>query len=191
LSSERKIEANRANARASTGPKTTRGRANSAKNALRHALSLPVFSNPGLSEAAEALAREIAGPDANPEMLELALRVAEAQLDLRRVRDARHQLLSDALSNPYYDTRTNVMEKWALIDHLLDRPDVPDVPFASLVAYLTTTPQGAHKLATILSQELQRLLAMDRYERRARSRRKFAIRAFDLVRLRYFDNEKR
>src|SRR5438034_4859672 len=39
------------------------------------------------------LAREIAGTDANAEIQELARRVAEAEIDLRRVRYARHQLL--------------------------------------------------------------------------------------------------
>ena len=99
-----KIHANRANARASTGPKTADGRARSARNALRHALSLPVYSNPALSEEVETLAREIAGPDANAETKELARRVAEAQIDLRRVRYARHKLLSDALADPHYDS---------------------------------------------------------------------------------------
>jgi hypothetical protein len=117
--SERKIRANRANARASTGPKTAQGRTRSARNALRHALSLPVYSDPGMSEAVEALAREIAGTDANAELQELARRVAEAQIDLRRVRCARHQLLSKALSNPYYDTRANVREKLAALANLL------------------------------------------------------------------------
>jgi len=41
LRSDRKIKANRANARASTGPRTARGRARAARNALRHGLSLP------------------------------------------------------------------------------------------------------------------------------------------------------
>lgn len=117
--SERKIRANRANARASTGPKTAQGRTRSARNALRHALSLPVYSDPGMSEAVEALARENAGTDANAELQELARRVAEAQIDLRRVRCARHQLLSKALSNPYYDTRANVREKLAALANLL------------------------------------------------------------------------
>jgi hypothetical protein len=49
----------------------------------------------------------------------------------------------------------------------------------ALEKFLTSTPQGLHKFATIVSQEAKRLLAMDRYERRALSRRKFAIRAFD------------
>ena len=51
-----------------------------------------------------------------------------------------------------------------------------------LVAVSEPTPQGPHKFATILSQEAKQLLAMDRYERRALSRRKFAIRAFDAAR---------
>ena len=67
MTSERKIRANRANARASTGPKTKRGRSHAARNALRHALSLPVSSDPFLSEEVEALAREIVGRDANVE----------------------------------------------------------------------------------------------------------------------------
>src|SRR5215831_4994470 len=110
---ERKIRANRANAQASTGPKTARGRSHAARNALRHALSLPVYSDPVLSNEVEALAREIIGTDANPEMQELARRIAEAQIDLRRVRQARHQLLSQALTNPYYDARAKVREKLA------------------------------------------------------------------------------
>ena len=93
VTSERKIRANRANARASTGPKTAQGRARTARNALRHGLSLPVYSDPTLSEEVEALAREIAGPDATAEIQGLARQIAEAQIDLRRVRCARHQFL--------------------------------------------------------------------------------------------------
>jgi hypothetical protein len=115
VTSDRKIKANRANARASTGPKTARGRARAARNALRHGLSLPVCSDPALSEEVEALAREIAGTDANAEIRELARQVAEAQIDLRRVRYARHQLLSHALSDPYYDSRANVRRKFRLM----------------------------------------------------------------------------
>ena len=39
--------------------------------------------------------------------------------------------------------------------------------------------EGAEKFAAILVEDCKKLHAMDRYERRALSRRKFAVRAFD------------
>jgi len=85
---DRKISANRDNARARTGPKTTHGRTRTTRNALRHGLSLSLYPNPALSEEVQALLREIAGPDANAEIQGLAQCIAEAQIDLRRVRCA-------------------------------------------------------------------------------------------------------
>ena len=173
MTSDHKIKANRANARASTGPKTAHGRARAARNALRHSLSLPVCSNPALSEEVETLAREIAGPDANPETQALARQVAEAQIDLRRVRYARHKLLSDALSDPHYGLLAVAKRVLRL------RRTELDSPVENLSEFLI--PQGPHRIAKILSQE-KRLRAMDRYERRAISRRKSAVRAFDEIR---------
>ena len=175
MTSDRKIRANRENARTSTGPMTAPGGARAARNALRHALSLRVYSDPVLSDQVEALAREIAGTDASAEIQVLAHQVAEAQIDLRRVRYARHQVLSRALGDPHYASRANVRGKVALMRNL--RPNALDTPVATL-------PEGPQKFAIILSQDAKRLLAMDRYERRALSRRKFAIRAFDAARAR-------
>ena len=61
-----KIKANRANARASTGPKTAQGRLHAAGNARRHGLSLPLYSNPILSKEVEALADESPGQPPTP-----------------------------------------------------------------------------------------------------------------------------
>jgi hypothetical protein len=178
LTSDRKIKANRANARASTGPRTAQGRTRSARNALCHGLSLPICSDPALCEEVEALARDIAGTNASAEILELARRVAEAQIDLQRVRYARHKLLSEALGNRYYESRENALEKLRFISSLA-RPNAPDIPLPVLEKFLTSTPKGPQKFAIILSQEAKRLLAMDRYEKQALSRRKAAIQFFD------------
>jgi len=126
-----------------------------------HALSLPVCSNPVSSEEVETLAREIAGPDANAETQHLARQIAEAQIDLRRVRYARHKLLSDALADPHYD---GGREAIAVLRNLL-RKNAPDLPVENLVAFVNSAPQGPNKFATILSQQAKQLLAMDRYER--------------------------
>ena len=111
MSTAGKISANRANARASTGPTTAQGRARSARNARRHGLSLPVLVDPDLSQEVEALAREMGGANASSEIQEFARRIAEAQIDLRRVRCARHSLLSSALGDLDYDSFRAAREK--------------------------------------------------------------------------------
>ena len=161
--------------------KLHRGRARAARNAFCHGLSLPAGSNPALSEEVEAFACEIAGPEANAGIQGLARRVAEAQIDLDRVRHARHQLLSNALRDPYYESEAARRAKLKRMCRVL-RPNAPEVSMAALTKFLTSTPQGPDKFATILSQEAKRLLAMDRYERLALFRRKIAILALDEAR---------
>jgi hypothetical protein len=73
------------------------------------------------------------------------------------------------LSNPGYASGANVKE--AIISQLR-RDDSGNM----------STQQ--EKFATILQDEGKRLLVLDRYERRALSRRKSAIRALDMARLR-------
>jgi hypothetical protein len=102
--SARKLNANRANARASTGPRTAAGKENAARNALRHGLRSPISADPALSAEVEALAREIAGEGASQEQQLLVTRIAEAQIDLKRIRRARHDLLARAHNDNNYQS---------------------------------------------------------------------------------------
>ena len=102
MTSPKKKKANRANARASTGPKTAEGKGCSAQNAGRHGLSLAVVSDPALAEEVKSLAREIVGEESDNEICRLAQQIAEAHIDLMRVRQARHDLLARNVADPDY-----------------------------------------------------------------------------------------
>ena len=95
---ERILAANRANAARSTGPRTRAGKQTSARNALRHGLSLPVLADPGLAAEAAELARRIAGEGASEPRRAAALRIAEAQVDIERIRRVRTQIMTEGFA---------------------------------------------------------------------------------------------
>jgi hypothetical protein len=100
VTSARKIRANRANARASSGPKTAAGKAQSAQNAFRHGFNVAIWLDPTLASDGEALTQRIVGKGPDAHVLEPARRIAEAQIDLRRVRSYRHRLIERAMADP-------------------------------------------------------------------------------------------
>ena len=99
MTSRSKGKSNRINAKASTGPKSLQGRARVARNARTHGLNAPVLSDPVLAEEAKSLALEITRT-ITEENFELAVQVAEAEIDLRRIRRIRQAYLGHTRMDP-------------------------------------------------------------------------------------------
>jgi hypothetical protein len=97
MTSERQIDANRRNAMKSTGPTAAKGKRRSSRSALRHGLSRPRWLEAQESAIAAKIAeftQKLVGEDASPTEIALARAAAEAQFDLRRVRQHREALLA-------------------------------------------------------------------------------------------------
>ena len=155
----RKVRANRQNARASTGPKSATGKARSSANARRHRLAVPIWSDPGLTADALELSKNIAGVHPSPQVMAHAQQVAEAQIEVVRVRRWRLDLMDRHLS------------------HLgLENPD-------DRASELRRDAELSLKKASIVLDLTPRLQLLDRYERRAASRRNRAIQSFTAVRV--------
>jgi hypothetical protein len=92
VASQRKIEANRRNARGSTGPRSRVGKRSTSQNAIRHGLTIRL-SGPAFEQAVQSLARELSGNSDDALTIKLARTAAEAELELTRVRQTRAALI--------------------------------------------------------------------------------------------------
>ena len=137
------------------------------------------------------MARRISGRYADDETMEGARRIAEAQFDLNRVRNRRRLLITQFLVNPYFVPRhIRRLQLWGLHLALGARFRVLPVEVHKIEVhklkelFTPMPPESEEKLATILRQKTSELATLDRYERRALSRRKATIRNFDAARMR-------
>lgn len=95
--SGRKAEANRLNAKQSTGPKTEAGKERSSRNARQHGLSrLSLKDDLGSSDAAAAITTLLAQKQSASAIQDLV----RANLWLARIRAARHEILVALLDCP-------------------------------------------------------------------------------------------
>jgi hypothetical protein len=138
-SSDRKIAANRENAKKSTGPQSESGQRRSRRNARRHGLAIDVGSDPSFRADIEMLAKVISSAWEGHDVEELGREGAAAEIDLLRIRKIRA-----ALFNTLFEGKQEI----GLNEH------------------------------TALNKSLSKL---ERYERRAFSRRNRALRAISQV----------
>jgi hypothetical protein len=94
MATEKQIAANRANAMRSTGPKTAAGKLKSSRNAYRHGLSNPMMLDPVASTKVDAIAHALAGEQATEDRLMSAADLAQAQLEVVRIRLFRNEQLA-------------------------------------------------------------------------------------------------
>jgi hypothetical protein len=179
MTSERMIASNRSNSRRSSGPRTAAGRASSSRNALRHGLSVSVLNEPKMCLEVEKLARAIAGAGADGVQLNNARMIAEAQLDLVRIRSAKvaimnsliRMLIPSSAAIPGEDVTPSSQGSAAIPGE-----DVTLSSQGSKACFGSEefSSEGCDMTAPVLPQ----LLRLERYEGRAISRRRRAMQAF-------------
>ncbi len=177
------------NPRSATGPRTAAGKARSRQNAYRHGLAVPVCSDPLIAAKVDEVARQIAGSGASEAVLQIARRAAEAHLDVIRCRQARcraaesaaiekDDLLLDAMSDQ--TLREFLLRSWW--DH--QDKDLPEDTYEFSEAQEDVIERHRERIRKRRERsELNNLLAIDRYERRALSRRNRAIEQIDCQRI--------
>jgi hypothetical protein len=175
MASERQIAANRRNARKSTGPRLGAGKKRASRNAYRHGLTSNITSTAVFAKQLDKLVRKIAGETEDAMVLERARAVAQAELELARVRQAKVALIERASAFGALDP-PRVSSSVTRIIRLLHALDpsrfILPKPFD---ASPTMPSQESERSAEAIRRVLPELRRLDRYERRAAARRDRAV----------------
>jgi|RhiMetdeSRZDD1v2_1073273.scaffolds.fasta_scaffold07499_2 hypothetical protein len=198
MTSETKIASNRRNAKKSTGPKTTRGKSRASANAWRHGWAVVKRNDSTLSLDVERMATAICSQGATAALYHQAVIIAECQIFLHKLRAARvtlqkHSKIGSAPDQPRADSKS-FMEALDAVRNLqakLTEAKCNDpAPAANDKSSDLTDGNGAQGTGEdhharraggdveAFLHGLTELARLERYERRALSRRNRAIRTF-------------
>jgi len=172
MASERQIAANRRNARKSTGPRSGAGRKRASRNAYRHGLTLNITSTAAVAKQLDKLARKIAGNTDDAITLEHAREIAQAELDLARVRRAKVAVIERASAFGELDPPQLAATKMIRPLNAFDRGRPIPKP---IEAVATMPSQEPDRSAEAVRRVLPELRKLDRYERRAVAQRERAV----------------
>jgi hypothetical protein len=178
MASERQIAANRRNARKSTGPRSGAGKNRSSRNAYRHGLTLSITSTAASAKQLDNLVRKIAGDTEDAIILERARAVAQAELDLARVRQAKVALIERASAFGALDPPRLLSSVIRIIRFLNTLNRGRFILPKPIDASATMPPHEPDRSAEAVRRVLRELRKLNRYERRAAARRDRAV--FDL-----------
>jgi hypothetical protein len=147
MATDRQIAANRRNGALSRGPKTAAGKARSSRNALKHGLAIPISRDRATARKIRRAAQQMA-PSAVGDSIRNAQIAAEANFELARVRAALY------------------------LEAVVARMSISHMSNAG-PGDTCSTGSGTSAAPIRTLAELDKL---DRYERRAFSRRRRALR---------------
>ena len=188
MASEAQIAANRRNAQCSTGPRSAAGKATVAQNAIRHGLAGPVLLQGSAGQRMQQLADAFLGDGPRTNATEeAALQAAEAQFIIEQTRLVRLQLFdqTDPAPRPVVSVGTRRARKRAQrlvakvpTDVMGEDRKQRFLGFFAQQEALDSPIQvqtNDERQAAVLDEAAVRLLRLDRYERRALSRRRRAL----------------
>ena len=157
MASLKQIEANRRNAKRSTGPRSAFGKSRARANSVRHGLLSKVLADPGLVAEKQELATRIAREHGKPDDVVEARTIADTELTILTARAIRARLLDSSLSSQTTGGSGCSSPDSKQADPSRNAPGNFDLA----LAYLRLGPT---------------LATLDRYEQRAISRRQRAAR---------------
>jgi hypothetical protein len=170
MTSDKKIAANRLNAKKSIGPRTQRGKSRASRNAWRHGWAVAKTGHSKASAHVESMAKAICGGHGPPALYEQVVIIAECEMRLLKLRAARVAAIH----------RNRSVEPGARQPNELSGFPTTERCGAARSVVERAEPRQSEDMDE-LHGALPELVRLDHYERRAISRRNRAIRMFEAI----------